>query len=98
MHIDWKELVSIIAPLVLSKTKLAPIVPYIAPAIAEAEGLILPGPQKLNHAVNAAQLAFAAVNAQKGHTVINTDLTATAIAKGISAVVDATNAVHKPSL
>ena len=93
---NWLGLIKTLAPIVLAATPLAPIAPFISLGIGEAEQLAgASGPEKLAHAVNIAQTGIAAVNAQAGKDLIDPALSADAISKGISTVVDVTNIVHK---
>lgn len=94
---NWKEIVKLVAPLVLSQTKLAPIAPYIADGINTAEDLAK-GHNKLSAARKETRIVVNAINAQKGKEIVDPDLTDAAIESGISAVVKAADAIHKPIL
>lgn len=92
----WLGLVKQLAPLILAVTPLAPIVPWVVVGIQTAEGIEgATGAQKLEIAKAIVSVGVAATNAQVGKVILNPAEADTLVAAGISAVVAATNLVHK---
>ncbi len=86
---NWLQLVEQLAPMVLVATPLAPLAPFIAIGIREAEGIKgATGQKKLEHAVAITKAAVTGVNAQAGKTVIDPVVADDALKHGISTVVD----------
>jgi len=86
---NWLQLVEQLAPMVLVATPLAPLAPFIAIGIREAEQIKgATGQDKLAHAVAITKAAVTGVNAQAGKTVIDPTVADDALKHGISTVVD----------
>src|SRR6266571_4632113 len=86
---NWLQLIEQFAPLVLIATPLAPLAPFIAIGIREAEGIKgATGQEKLTHAVAITKAAVTGVNAQAGKIVIDPTVADDALKHGISTVVD----------
>lgn len=87
--------VSHVAPLILAVTPLAPIAPFVAAGIQEAEAIGGSGPDKLVHVVNIAKAAADAANAQAGKTVIDPALVEASAASTVSAIVQISNLLEQ---
>lgn len=92
----WIQMVSSIGLMALAYTPLAPMAPYVAQSIQDAE--LLPGASgadKLSHVVSLVRNGIAAANAQAGRQVIDTQLSDTLIQQAISTAVSVVNIVHQ---
>ena len=98
MAFDWKSLVNIIASTVIpiAFPPLAPAIPFIVHGIQTAESMPgATGQEKLQKSIEIANAGAVAANQIHGTDIINVDAMNQVIAAGVSAVVNATNVVHK---
>lgn len=94
---DWKSLAMQMAVLALgSNPKTRALAPYVGPAVATTEDLFHGKGKdaKLANAVALTKMAISGTNAMRPGTIDET-LSDALIAHSVSAVVDATNLVHK---
>ena len=93
MSFDWNKLVDLIIPIVLAPTPLGAAAPWIVQGVHAAEAIKgASGEDKLKHAVEVTKAGIEVANVAGAK--IDTGLTDSAIAKGISAAVDIVNIVH----
>ena len=95
----WLDLVKFLVPLVLPlvlKKNGAALTPYVMQGITDAEALAgAKGAAKLQHAVTVAMDGVHGANAALGKTLIDPDLSLTALEGATSTAVDIINLVHR---
>lgn len=95
MNWGWLKLVGQIAPIALAATPMAPLAPYIAIGVQQAEQMEgATGAQKLAKAVEIAKTGIAAADAQAGRQIIDPAAADAAITAGVNAVVGTVNIIH----